>query len=204
MDTARPRFPLAYYYLQGLIWVVLGGALLTGMVLYRTGLADLGAVFVGPFGPPAALLAGFGLMWPVRAYYRSRFGFRYPAQSMSKEQFALAMLIGLLLGGVLMIAALVSVLAEPRLSFWGLLVTVLLFLVYWPKRKLAPYWILPVVVVSALILLPFFGIGVSNEPHPVFLPIDQVILVAVGVLLVVLGALDHIRLVRLLGVRRQG
>ncbi len=79
-----------------------------------------------------------------------------------------------------------------------------MFLVYWPKRKLAGYWIIPILLVPALSLLPLFGIGGGTDPYSVLLPIDEVILTVLGVLLVVLGSLDHIRLLRLLGVHRQG
>lgn len=202
--TGRPSVPLAYYHLQGLVWVVLGGALLTGVVLYRTGLSDPGAVLAGPFGPLAAMLAAFGLLWPVKAYYRSRYGFRYPARPMARERFGLAVFAAIPIAGAFIVAAIAWVLAEPPVSFWGLVLTACSLLVYWPKRRLAGYWIVPVVLVPALSLLPLFGIGGGNHPYSVLLPIDEVILAVLGVLLVVLGSLDHIRLVRLLGVRRHG
>ncbi|MDP9350010.1 MAG: hypothetical protein M3P51_00470 [Chloroflexota bacterium] len=204
--TRGQDIPLAYYQLQGLVWVAIGIAVLIGSALDYTGLADVGVLFTLPFGTLVILLGALGLLFPVREYYRSRYGLRYPPPhpGMSKVQFALAALGGLLLGGVVMIAALVSVLVEQRLSFVGLLLTTFLFVVYWPKRRLARYWLLPVVLVPTLILLPFFGIGASDDPYSALLPIDRVILLVVGVLLVALGLLDHRRLTRFLTVRQQG
>ena len=204
MDTGRPSVPLAYYQLQGLIWVVLGGALLTGVVLHRTGLVDLGPVLVGPSGPLIAMLASVGLLWPVRAYYRSMYGLRYPARPMGREQLGVAVFAAILIAGAFVVAAIAWAFAEPPVSFWGLVLTGCLLVAYWPKRRLAGYWIIPVVFVPALSLLPLLGIGGGNDPYSLLLPIDEVILAVLGVLLVVLGSLDHIRLVHLLGVRHQG
>ncbi len=120
LDSGRPGVPLAYYHLQGLMWVVLGGALLAGMVLYRAGLANLGAAFDAPLGPLLAWFGAVALLWPVRAYYQRRYGFRYPAQPPpTKTQIALSVLAGLLMGAAYIVATVVWVFAEPPISFWA-------------------------------------------------------------------------------------
>ncbi len=135
----------------------------------------------------------FAIAMLVRTYYRRAYGLSHPRQRLSPSSFLLSMVGGLALGWAGIAATFYYVMKSPPISYWGVCFSLLLFAAYWPDRRIAGYWLVPVVLLTALSLLPVFGFGRGNDPYSVVMPIDPMIIAVLRIFMVICGCSTPIR-----------